>query len=190
MTDLFGNVINFFPADEIKTPDFSTFVCFDIETTGLARDSHIIEIGAVKVLDGKITDSFCEFVNPGVHIPSQITGITGITDEMVKDAENIQAVLKRFKDFAAGYILVGHNAISFDCAIMRHWADIHEIMIDNKVFDTLRYARYRCEETKALKSRQLSSLCAHFGIVSDTYHRAAADAEITAKLYFELQQTN
>ncbi len=190
MTDFFGNETNYFPAEEIKIPDFSSFVCFDIETTGLARNSHIIEIGAVKVVAGKITESFCEFVNPGIPIPAQITGITGITDQMVADADDIQTVLKRFKAFSSGFALVGHNAIQFDCQIMRHWANEYGIMIDNNVFDTLRFARYRCETTKNLKSRRLCDLCSYFGIVSDTYHRAAADAEVTAKLYFALKQLN
>ena len=188
MFDLFGKPENFFPAKEVKTPDFSSFVAFDIETTGLERDSNIIEIGAVKVVNNVITDSFQEFVNPGKHIPSEITSLTGISDEMVRNADSIQNVLPKFKKFIGSNILVGHNAIQFDCKIMGHWANKHEVYIDNDVFDTLRFVRYRCEQFPGLSSNKLAVLCDYFEITSDTYHRADADAEVTAKLYIELQK--
>ena len=188
MTDLFGKPEKFFPAKEVKKPDFSTFVSFDIETTGLERHSDIIEIGAVKVVNGRLTDSFSELVNPSVMISPEITNLTGIDDDMVKDAGKIQEVLPRFCRFAENHILVGHNALSFDCKIMGYWADEYGIYIGNSVFDTLRFLRYRCEPFPGLQSRRLTCLCDYFGIVSDTFHRAAADAEVTAKLYLELQQ--
>ena len=188
MFDLFGKPEKFFPAKEVKATDFSTFVAFDIETTGLPRDSEIIEIGAVKVVNGEICDSFQEFVNPGRPIPSEITQITGITDEMVADADRIDVVLPLFRAFAGNNILVGHNALNFDCKIMGHWADKYEIFIDNDVFDTLRFVRYRCEDFPGLSCNKLSVLCDYFGITSDTYHRADADAEVTAKLYLALQK--
>ncbi|MBR5232782.1 MAG: 3'-5' exoribonuclease [Clostridia bacterium] len=185
MTDLFGNTTNCFPAKEVKLPDFSSFVSFDIETTGLPHNSAIIEIGAVKVVNGQITECFSEFVNPGFPIPYMITQITGISDEMVKDANDIVKVLDRFRDFCSGFILVGHNALNFDCQVMRHWANEYNIYISNDVFDTLKFAKYRCEKLASLKSKKLCDLCAHFGIYSDTYHRALADADVTAKLYLE-----
>ena len=188
MFDLLGKPEKFFPAKEVKTADFSTFVAFDIETTGLPRDSEIIEIGAVKVVNGEITDSFQEFVNPGILIPPEITQITGITNEMVSDADKIQVVLPRFKAFAGNNILVGHNALNFDCKIMGHWADEYGIYISNDVFDTLRYVRYRCEAFPGLSCNKLAVLCDYFGITSDTYHRADADAAVTAKLYLTLQK--
>lgn len=188
MLDLLGKQEKFFPAKEVKTPDFSTFVAFDIETTGLPRNSEIIEIGAVKVVNGIITDCFEEFVNPGILIPPEITYITGIDDEMVKDADKIYDVLPRFLKFAGNNILVGHNAVNFDCKIVGHWADEYGIYIGNDVFDTLRFVRYRCEPFPCLKNNQLATLCDYFGIFSDTFHRAAADAEVTAKLYLALQE--
>lgn len=188
MFDLFGKPEKFFPAKEIKTADFSSFVAFDIETTGLARNSEIIEIGAVKVVNGVISDSFQEFVNPGILIPPAITQITGITDEMVCDADKIYNVLPRFKAFAGNNILVGHNAINFDSKIMGHWADEYEIYIDNDVFDTLRFLKYRCEPFMGLMNNKLCTACEYFGITSEIFHRADADAEVTAKLYLTLQQ--
>ncbi len=188
MTDLFGNTEKIFPAKEIKTPDFSSFVAFDIETTGLSKKAEIIEIGAVKVINGTIADSFSEFVNPDVLISPQITAITGIDDDMVKDAGKIYEILPMFCEFAGNNILVGHNALSFDCRIMRYWAEEYGIYIGNDVFDTLRFVRYRCEPFPGMKSHNLSYLCDYFGIEPKRYHRAAADAEAAAELYFMLQK--
>lgn len=188
MQDLLAKPENFFPAKEIKTPDFSSFVAFDIETSGLPRNSQIIEIGAVKVINGIITDAFSEFVDPGIPIPYNITQLTGITNEMVKGAGKINEVLPEFKKFAGNNILVGHNAVCFDCKIMGHWADEYSIYIGNDVFDTLRFLRYRCEPFPNMQSKNLGYLCDYFGITVKDYHRAAADAEMTAKLYFELQK--
>lgn len=186
MTDFFGNITNSFPAKEVKQPDFSSFVAFDLETTGLPTGSHIIEVGAVKVVNGQITDCFSELVNPGIKIPCNITQITGISDDMVRTADTTVNVLCRFRDFANGFVLVGHNALSFDCRIMRYWTDEYGIYLPNDVFDTLKYSKYRCEKLASLKSKKLGDLCDYFGIYSDTYHRAAADAEMTAKLYLKL----
>lgn len=188
MFDFFGTTEDFFPAKEVKIPDFSSFVAFDIETTGLERNSKIIEIGAVKVVNGVITESFQEFVDPGIILPYEITKITGITDEMLVGADKITEVLPRFKKFAGNNILVGHNAIQFDCKIMGHWANEYGIYIDNDVFDTLRFLRYRCEPFPGLTSNKLCVVCDYFGIKSEIFHRADADAQVTAKLYLMLQQ--
>lgn len=177
---------DFFPAKEIYSTDFSSFTAFDTETTGLARNSNIIEIGAVKVVNGVITDSFNELVDPEMPIPSRITYITGITNNMVKGCETIDKVLPRFAEFAGDDILLGHNIVSFDCPIVRHWANKHGIFIKNDVFDTLRHLRSRCMPFPGMTSKSLEYLCDYFGIEADTHHRACADAEITAKLYFEL----
>ena len=188
MFDLFGKPEKFFPAKEVKTADFSTFVAFDIETTGLATESEIIEIGAVKVTNGVITDSFQEFVKPQSPIPFQITSITGISNEMVQYADRIEKVLPRFRNFAKGHILVGHNALKFDCRIMGYWADELGVYIDNDVFDTLRFMKYRCEPFPGLMNNKLCTACEYFGITSEVFHRADADAEVTAKLYLALQK--
>lgn len=188
MTDLFGKPQKFFPAKEVRTPDFSSFVAFDTETTGLGKNAEIIEIGAVKVVNGNITESFSELVNPDVLISPMITNLTGIDDDMVKDADKIYDVLPRFCKFAGNNILVGHNALGFDCRVMGHWADEHEIYIGNEVFDTLRFVRYRCEPFPGMKNHRLSYLCDYFGIGPKRYHRATADAEAAAELYFMLQK--
>ena len=179
---------DFFPATEKTDADFLSFTAFDIETTGLPRNSNIIEIGAVKVVDGVITDTYNELIDPGFHIPSKITYITGITDNMVKGCDTIEKVLPRFIEFAGDDILLGHNIVNFDCPIVRHWADIHGLYIGNDVFDTLRYLRYKCAPFPGMTSKSLEYLCDYFRIDADIHHRASADAEITAKLYFQLKE--
>ncbi len=188
MTDLFGNPEKFFPAREIKTPDFSTFVSFDIETTGLGRNAEIIEIGAVKVVNGQKPNHFNELVRPSIAIPQGITRLTGIDDTMTANADKISEVLPRFRDFTDNNILVGHNIVCFDCRVMGHWADEYGIYIGNDIFDTLRYVKYRCEPFPGMTSHRLSYLCDYFNISATQFHRAAADAEVTAELYLVLQQ--
>ena len=88
-----------------------TYIVFDIETTGFSSiKDAIIEVGAVKVTDGKITDRFSTFVNPKRPIPFEITNLTSITDEMVMDSPTIDVVLPQFLEFAGDGVLVAHNA--------------------------------------------------------------------------------
>ena len=183
-----NKLTDFFPANEICCADFDSFTAFDIETTGLPRNSNIIELGAVKVTNGIITDRFNELIDPLIPIPSRITYITGITNSMVRGCDTIDKVLPRFAQFAGDDILLGHNVVSFDCPIVRHWANIHGIFIKNDVFDTLRHLRSRCEPFPGMTSKSLEYLCDYFNIEASVHHRADADAEITAKLYFILKQ--
>ena len=88
-----------------------TFVVFDIETTGFSpKKNKIIEIGAVKVVDGRITDKFSSFVNPDVPIPFDIEKLTGINDSMVLSYPKIDVILPQFLEFVGDAVLVAHNA--------------------------------------------------------------------------------
>ncbi|MGB8954614.1 MAG: exonuclease domain-containing protein, partial [Tumebacillaceae bacterium] len=88
-----------------------TYVIFDLETTGFnASSDKIIDIGAVKVVDGQITETFQRLVNPGTKIPAFIQELTGITNEDVKDAPSIEDVMPEFLPFIGDAILVAHNA--------------------------------------------------------------------------------
>ena len=110
-----------------------TYVVFDIETTGFsAMKDKIIEIGAVRVEDGKITDRFSQFVNPQIPIPFRIQQLTSINDSMVQDAPTIDKVLPEFEQFCRGAVMVAHNAgfdMSFIKKIMRIWALTGRILL-------------------------------------------------------------
>ncbi len=118
------------------------FVVFDIETTGFsAMKDKIIEIGAVKVVDGKITERFSEFVNPQIPIPFRIEQLTSINDNMVKDAPTIDVILPQFEEFCRGCVMVAHNA-EFDMSfIQKNYADIG-IQREDTIVDTVGMARF------------------------------------------------
>ena len=97
------------------------YVAFDLETTGLSPETdQIIEIGALKVKDGKVVERFMEFVKPDNPISPIITNITGITNEMVADARDTGEIIRDFVNFCEDYVLVGHN-IMFDYVINSKW---------------------------------------------------------------------
>ncbi|MFA5676243.1 MAG: PolC-type DNA polymerase III [Christensenellales bacterium] len=154
------------------------YVVFDIETTGLNPNScGITEIGAVRLIKGEITDTFSTFVNPGMPISPQITDLTGITDEMVKDAPRVDEALRMFKEFAGDKPLAAHNA-SFDLSFIEKYGEDSGISFENERLDTLWLIKRMFPDHK---SYSLGKLAADFGI-SFKHHRALNDAECTAKL--------
>ena len=157
-----------------------TYVAFDIETTGLEIESEeIIEIGALKVVDGKVTDRFKEFVKPEKQISEKITEITGITNEMVEHARPIEDVIRDFVFFCENHVLVGHN-IQFDYKFCKRFAVKYGYSFEKKGIDTLKIAR---GVHKELESKSLGALCEHYQIINHAAHRAYHDALATAKLY-------
>ena len=156
------------------------YVAFDLETTGLSPETdQIIEIGALKVKDGKVVDRFMEFVKPDIKISPMITNITGITNEMVVDARDTQEIMKDFVDFCGDYVLVGHN-IMFDYKFCKIYANKYGYVFEKRGIDTLKIAR---KIHKDLESKRLGVLCEHYEIVNQAAHRAYHDALATAKLY-------
>lgn len=159
------------------------YTCVDIETTGCqSKWSKIIEIGAVKVRDGKVIDTFSELINPGVFVPPYITELTGITNDMVVDKKGIDEILPAFIEFAGDDILLGHN-IRFDYSFLKQNAINLNLEFEKKALDTLKIAR---KVHKELESRSLEFLCEYYGIKDEQHHRAFNDAEITSKLYLIL----
>lgn len=157
-----------------------TYVVFDLETTGLdVENDSIIEIGALKVRDGKVTDRFMEFLKPDVPISPMITGITGITNEMVRTARDTEDIVCDFVNFCEEHILVGHN-IMFDYRFMKKYASQYGKPFEKKGIDTLKIAR---KVHKDLESKSLEALCEHYQIVNAAAHRAYHDALATAKIY-------
>ena len=158
----------------------STFVVFDIETTGFsAVNDRIIEIGAVKVENGVITEKFSEFVNPERPIPFEIEKLTSINDRMVEDAPNISVILPRFMDFCKGSVLVAHNA-DFDTGFIRHNCEVLGMPYDYTYVDTLGIARSFLE---GLKNYKLDTVVEAMGCTLANHHRAVDDAGATADVF-------
>ena len=157
-----------------------TFVVFDIETTGFSPvKNKIIEIGAVKVDKGEIVDHFSVFVNPQVPIPYEITKLTGITDEMVMDAETIEEVLPKFVDFCEGAVLVAHNA-NFDMSFINENIRRQKIKVSYTYLDTLGLARVLLP---GQAKHTLDAVCKTLKISLENHHRAVDDAGATAEMF-------
>lgn len=160
-----------------------TYVAFDLETTGLSLENdNIIEIGALKVKDGKVIERFMEFLKPDQPISPMITNITGITNKMVDSARPTKQIIADFTDFCEDHVLVGHN-IMFDYKFMKKYAQLYGYPFEKMGIDTLKIAR---KVHKDLESKSLGSLCEHYQIVNAAAHRAYHDALATAKLYHML----
>ena len=160
-----------------------TFVVLDIETTGVhyTEGDKITEIGAVRVVDGKIVDKFQTLVNPGVKISQEITNLTGIDDEMVKDAPSFDKVVPDLFKYVDGAYIVAHN-IEFDYKFIKFMAKDSGYVFKNEGIDTLAFSR---DVLKGMKNYKLNTVCGHFGI-EFLHHRALSDAHATAKLLLEL----
>jgi len=160
----------------------STTVVFDLETTGFdPRVNHIIEIGAVKIENGKIIDRMDVFVNPGVPIPFRITQLTSIDDSMVMDAKGIEEVLPQFLDFAKDAILVAHNA-DFDYHFVSTKAKALNIPFSAPVIDTVALSRLLLPRLNRFK---LDTVAKELKIELLHHHRAVDDAEATARIYLK-----
>lgn len=167
--------------DENK--EYSTFVVFDIETTGLsAVNDMITEIGAIKVENGKIIDTFSQLINPERPIPEKITNLTGITDDMVKDKPTIGEIINDFKEFIKDHVLVAHNA-SFDVGFIREKFKLFNLDLNNPVLDTLELSRAVFPD---LKSHKLNIIANHLNIELINHHRAVDDAKATAEILIKI----
>ena len=159
------------------------FVVFDIETTGFsAIFDRIIEIGAVKIEDGIITDRFSAFINPETPIPYKIEKLTGISDSMVKDAGTVDKVLPEFLSFTADAVLVAHNA-EFDMGFIKQKANDLGINNDFTYIDTVSLAQFLLP---GLSRFNLDALVKHFKVTLEHHHRAVDDAEATAHIYLKM----
>jgi len=157
-----------------------TYVVFDIETTGFSPvTNRIIEIGAVKVTAGEITERFSTFVNPEVPIPFEIEKLTGINDSMVMEAEPIEAVLPKFLDFVGDAALVAHNA-GFDVSFIKENAKRQQLSADFTYVDTVGMARTLL--TSQAKYT-LDAVAKTLKISLENHHRAVDDAECTAQIF-------
>ncbi|WP_408954508.1 PolC-type DNA polymerase III [Natroniella sp. ANB-PHB2] len=160
------------------------FVVFDLETTGFNPHSdQIIEIGAVKLEAGEIVDTYQTFINPGVSIPAKITELTGITDQMVELAPQLEIAIEEFLDFVGEATLVAHN-LSFDLGFIEDkLRKLEKEKLTNTALDTLNLSRALLPD---LKSYKLNKLAKKFNKDLENHHRAIDDATVTAEIFAEL----
>ncbi|UOQ47839.1 PolC-type DNA polymerase III [Gracilibacillus caseinilyticus] len=160
-----------------------TYVVFDVETTGLsAIYDTVIELAAVKIKNGEIVDRYESFANPHHPLSETTTNLTGITDDMVKDAPEVEDVLKEFHTWMGDAILVAHNA-DFDMGFLNTgFKRIGYDEASNPVIDTLELARLLFPE---LKNHRLNTLCKKLDIELTQHHRAIYDAEATGYLLWK-----
>ena len=175
--------------NEDKPCDFlmgKTYVCFDFETTGLHYENgdKIIEIGAVKIVDGKITESFLSYVDPEKPIPPESSAISGIVDEDVKGAPKDYEVLQDFYKFTRGAILTGYNIINFDMRfLIGQGKSTRWNFSENEVDDVYKWAQ---KYVHGVKNYKLGTIAAKLGVVLDNAHRAVFDAQATAEVFIKL----
>lgn len=154
------------------------YVAFDLETTGLSSsDDEIIEIGAVRVVDGEIVEEFQQLVDPGQPIPAAASSVNHITDSMVQGQPKIYEVLPAFLAFAGDDVLAAHNA-RFDAGFLNQACIRNRFRAPGRFFDTMSLARYWPDSP----NKKLGSLIAAAGIENDEAHRALGDARAVAGL--------
>ena len=182
---------------ETRNADMDTFVAFDLETTGTGTYNSIIEIGAIRVVDNEIVDKaefkFQELVKPmdGKHVKSDITELTGITDDDVQSARNIWEVFPDFMDFVGDSVLVGYNCITFDSRYMVRAGRYSHRIVENKYFDVMKYAVMFFDKLsieKGKKSVKLEELAEKLNVENPRAHRALADAITTAAVFLKLKE--
>lgn len=178
---------------ELTEPTFNSFVAFDIEHSGTFGAANgdappeITEIGAVKVIDGKVVDHFDMLANPGRKITPQNERLTHITNEMVKDQPPVSEVIKAFKEYCGDLVLVGHNIKSVDLPFITLAGKKAGIAFENAFFDTYVYAKnFKTEQN--WENVKLEYLAGQFGIEDIAHHRAYNDAQVNVDVYFRLKE--
>lgn len=160
-------------------------VVLDIETTGLDKEScQIIEIAAVKICKGMKTQAFSTFVNPKCPLPQKIVDLTGITDDMLSGAPDIEDVLPKLLDFIGDAVICAHNA-AFDTGFLSYAARRLGLTFDCPSICTLELSRLLLPEQK---THSLPALAKHFAIDPGKSHRATDDTRTTAKLFILLRR--
>ena len=156
------------------------YCVLDLETTGLSfRTEKITEVGIIKIKDGEIIDQFECFVNPEKHIPEEVTKVTNITDNMVKDAETIDVVMPKILEFIGNSVIVAHNA-DFDVGFLKYNAGRMGLKISNTYIDTLRLAKMLFPDFKKYK---LGIIADKLNIKVDVAHRALDDVKTLVQVF-------
>ncbi|MDE7464143.1 MAG: 3'-5' exonuclease [Clostridiales bacterium] len=164
----------------------SDYTVVDIETNGIAAGvCEIIEVSALKYRDEKLQDSFSSLIKPTERIGWFITQLTGITDEMVENAPDVNEVVREFYDFIGKDILIGHN-VNFDVNFLYDNLWLHNgLVLDNDFVDTLRLAR---KALPWLSNHKQTTIAEYYGIPTVGAHRALRDCEICNACYLNLKK--
>lgn len=165
--------------------DIDKIVVIDIETTGYSplKGSRIIEIGAVKYEKGQIIDTYEQLINPEQKIASKITDVTGIDNEMVKEAPIIGQIFTDFCKFIDGYTVVVQNkAFDWD-RFLSYYFKLFAVKSTNKVIDTMELSKCLFKNEK---KHNLEALCERLEIINDNSHRALSDAKATGECFFKM----
>ncbi len=158
------------------------YVVIDLEMTGLnVKTDRILEVGAARVRNQHVTETFCALVDPETDITERVTELTGISNEMAQNGEKAESVLPEFFAFLGEDILVGQNII-FDYSFLKQWAVNHNISFEKKAVDTLKLARKFLPEGQ---KKDLQSLCEFFEVERVNAHRALEDVMET-QIIFEI----
>lgn len=167
----------------MNTSDIN-FIAFDLETTGLYSElDRIIEVGAVKYINGKVDSVFSTLVDPEQTIPAMATKINGITNDMVKGKPCIQKVLEDLTPFCQNFIMLAHNA-SFDFQFLQKNFKRYKIHAPNSlVIDTYGMSK---KIIPGLANYKLGTLVKHFNIQAEVFHRAEDDAKYCAEVFINL----
>ncbi|MGL5346511.1 MAG: 3'-5' exonuclease [Peptostreptococcaceae bacterium] len=162
------------------------YIVVDLETTGLDpyKGCEIIEIGITEIRDDQIVKNYSRLIKPKSHIPYFITEITNISDEMVKDEENIEAVLPRFRKYLGNRTMIAHNA-KFDLKFLNYYLEKMNLpSIDNHIC-TLELLKQN--KNYKGKNKKLETACEYYNIENKNAHRADSDTLATAKLFLILK---
>lgn len=163
----------------------NAFVALDLETTGLQpKSDRILEMGAVKIIDNQIVETYDTLVNPRMAIPKTVERLTGITQEMAETGIETTKAVKEIVDFCDNLPLLGHN-ILFDYSFIKHDAVNQGLNFEKTGIDTLKIAR---KVLPQLESRSLGALCEYYHIPQEHAHRAMDDAANTFLLYQKLEE--
>lgn len=164
------------------------YVSIDIETSHLHPDkgAMIIEVGAVRIKDNKVVDTFSQLIDPERRITAKITEITGITNEMLKGQPKYREVLPDFYEFLGDSVLIGHNAMFDWDRFLLHFFKKVGIYPKNQVIDTLKLSRKHFPKNEG--GHNLKVLCEKLNISNENAHRATDDALATARLFYYLKK--
>lgn len=158
----------------------NSYIALDLETTGLnPKHDKIIEIGAVLVIGGEMKDTFSSFVNPKRELNGPTSELTGISDEMLKDARSIEEVIEDVVNFCHGFPLLGHHII-FDYSFLKRAAVNRGISFEKRGIDTLTLCR---RFMPGNEKKNLASASRYYRVKQEDAHRALADARTAHFLY-------